>query len=714
MIKNFNNQPKFQGKPDQLNNLYPDGVVVQGDVTKNYKPVFGFGSTVPGSFSQEDIATPGPNFITPPTSVPSSHNFSDSSTQNIYPNWPQQKVVTKPVFDTKIEPVVNDNSGFYRKLVRPNSILGKISSFLARKWLIVLIFIILFSLVLAGVWLVVQLTQKRPGPFQQVKAELLAPSSSPSGSPSLWRLEITNQENVDLVNVEVRLEFDSKFRFYKAITPQPSDPRGNLFTFTRIDAANKANGLSKVVIEFEGVLTGLVDEETFMSGLLSYTPEPLLNYPDNREQIIIEKQKTVITRPLVTATINPDNLEVEVDTEATIKIVFENLSNRELNNLRLKMTYPDRRFFEYTGSELILSNASSPRVNPSDGDNIWDIQTLPAAAQQELYIRGKIKGSENTEHRFTLEIQLRRADNSYQNILTTNRDIKVVARPLVLQTYILGKQNNPTFRPGEALTFQISYKNQSKSNLNNVEIIASINDPAGVLDFSTIKFQNNIVGYESNKNIFWSPKSASFLAVMPPGLEGTLGFAINVKEYKDMVNPTFGQGSYILIPKVEARADGIKPIVVQGQVYRAQSFVNFTRQVSFQNHPTDPEKRIYRVRWEITTGQNAIENVKIATSSPVPGNPWRASSINPPELVQMLQYNPNNGQITLTLNRLEPLLGSPDRPSWYIEFDLEVSKQLGKFEGILLMRQTNFEAVDEVTGQVYTITLPPLETNQVR
>ena len=709
MIKNLNNQAKFQGKPDQLNNLYPDGTVIQGDATKNYKPVFGVGSTVPGHFGQEDTATPGANSTTL-----SSHNFSDPNLQNVYPNWQQQRVVTKPVFDTKIEPTMNGNSGFYQNLIKPNSTFGKISNFLARRWLIVLTLVILFSLVLVGIWLVVQLTQKRPGPFQQVKAELIAPSSSPSGSPSLWRLEITNQENVDLVNVEVRLEFDSKFRFYKAITPQPNDPKGNLFTFTRIDAANKTNGLSKVVIEFEGVLTGLVDEETYMSGLVFYTPEPLLNYPDNREQIVIQKQKTVITRPLVTATINPDNLEVEVDTEATIKIVFENLSNRELNNLRLKMTYPDRRFFEYTGSELILSNLSTPRLNPSDGDNIWDIQTLPAAAQQELYIRGKIKGSENTEHRFTLEIQMRRADNSYQNILTTTRDIRVVARPLVLQTYILGKQNNPTFHPGEALTFQVSYKNQSKSNLNNVEIVASINDPAGVLDFSTIKFQNNILGYESNKNIVWNAKSANFLAVMSPGLEGTLGFTINVKEYKNMINPAFGQGSYILIPKVEARADGIKPIVVQGQVYRAQSFVNFTRQVSFQNHPTDPERRIYRVRWEITTGQNAIKNVKIATSSPVPGNPWRASSINPPELAQMLQYNPNNGQITLTLNKLEPLLGSPDRPSWYVEFDLEVSKQLGKFEGILLVRQTNFEAVDEVTGQVYTITLPPLETNQVR
>jgi len=45
---------------------------------------------------------------------------------------------------------------------------------------------------------------------------------------------------------------------------------------------------------------------------------------------------------------------------------------------------------------------------------------------------------------------------------------------------------------------------------------------------------------------------------------------------------------------------------------------------------------------------------------------------------------------------------------------LEVGKQLGKFEGILLMRATTFEAVDEVTGQSYTITLPPVETSQVR
>ncbi len=713
MIKDFSRPNNFTGNPNDLNNLYPeDKNFDKKDISKNYKPIFlnnnSFLNQNPNTNQQQNqYNQPQENSYRPifPASNFQYENYSQNYSRQI-PN----------LFDVNIEPPkvkqsFNKNIGCINQPVSKSQ---KFITFLANRWKVILLIAILMSIVGIGSWFIYFNNQTVPGPFEDVEVIFAAPTESPSGIANTWKIEIKNLENVDLLNVELRLQFDSKFRFERAITPNPSHPRGNVFSFARIDAANKVGGTSSVLVQFEGILTGRIDEETFMSGVLIYTPEPLINYPNNRHEIKLERKTTVITKPLVTATINPDDIDVESGTETIIKIVFENLSNRDLNNLRLKVDYPNRDVFEYIGSELILSNSSSPRTNPTDGNNIWDVETLPESSRQELYVKGKMKGPEFTEHRFGLDIAIKRADNTYQSIFNTSRDIRIVPRPLVLSTFIVGKQANPVFRPGETLTFQIDYKNQSKDLINNIEIVASINDPAGVLDFTTLKFKNDIIGNEQNKNIRWGGQSANFLASMPPGLEGNIQFTINVKKQEDMINPSLNQGSYVLIPKVEAKADNISSVIVQGPIYRASSFVSFSNSVSFTEHPEDSTKRLYKVRWIITTGQNAIKNVKIKSSSSLPSTSWQSDSITPKELGQNLKYNATNGQVIFEIDRLEALLGSQDKPAFFIEFDWEVGMQAGKFENIPIMRQTNFEAIDEFTGEVYKISLPPITTSKVR
>ncbi len=711
MIKDFSKPTNFNGNPNDLNNLYPeDKNFGTKDISKNYKPIFSnnpLNQNPNADQQQNQYNQPQENLYRP--TVPASNFQYENYSQNYSQQIPNRFDVN--IESPKIQPSFNKDIGY---IGQPASKLQKFKTFFTKRWKVILLIFVLMSIVGVGSWLVYLNNQTVPGPFENVEVVFTAPTESPSGIANTWKIEIKNLENVDLLNVELRLQFDSKFRFERAITPNPSHPRGNVFSFARIDAANKDGGTSSVLVQFEGILTGRVDEETFMSGVLIYTPEPLINYPNNRQEIKLERKTTVITKPLVTATINPDNIDVESDTETIIKIVFENLSNRDLNNLRLKVDYPNRDVFEYISSELILSNSSSPRVNPTDGNNIWDIETLPESSRQELYIRGKMKGPEFTEHRFGLDISIKRADNTYQSIFNTSRDIRIVPRPLVLSTFIVGKQANPVFSPGETLTFQIDYKNQSKNPINNIEIVASINDPAGVLDFTTLRFRNDIIGNEQNKNIRWGGQSANFLASMPPGLEGNIQFTINVKKQEDMVNPSLNQGSYVLIPKVEAKADNINPVIVQGPVYRASGFVSFSNSVSFTEHPGDSTKRLYKVRWIIKTGQNAVKNVKIRSSSTLPSTSWQSDSINPKEFSQNLKYNATNGQIIFEIDRLEALLGSQNKPAFFIEFEWEVSMQAGKFENIPIMRQANFEAVDEFTGEVYKMSLPAITTSQVR
>jgi hypothetical protein len=234
--------------------------------------------------------------------------------------------------------------------------------------------------------------------------------------------------------------------------------------------------------------------------------------------------------------------------------------------------------------------------------------------------------------------------------------------------------------------------------LNNVELVASINDPADVLDFSTLRYKNGINGTESNETITWGGQSAPFLNSMAPGLEGNIQFSIQVKQKENMINPSLSQGSYTLIPKAEAEADNIQPVIGQGEIYRASGDLRFEEEVSFREHPTDSNKRLYTITWEIETDQNQYKDLTITTNTSLPNNAWQPDSVQPANLADQLDYNPNTGQIQLKIDQIDSLLGL-SKPSLTIQFDLEVTRQSGGFQNIELHKDVTLTATDDFTGE---------------
>ncbi len=671
------------------NNLYPEDPNFAKKNKGSYKPLI-----------PEDYQYRGDKNETQETQ---QEEYSQQYSQQINPN-PQQNqnydYQTQNPFDTNLNQQQTQKTFNKDIEIKPQrNRLKESYNFIIRHWILSLVVVLALAVIGLLLWQVLRPDDLRTGTFNNVEATIQAPESSPSGSPSLWKIEIINNENVDLLNVQLDLTFDSDFQFSRSITPDPSDPKGDQFFFNRIDAANKAGGTPRVIVEFEGVLIGQIEDETTIQAQLSYTPEPWKELPNNREQVDLESAITKITQPLVTGLISPDTSEVEADTEARIKVNFENLSDRELNNLRIEMTYPNPEIFEYISSELLLSNSSSPRTDPSNGNNMWQIDTLPRSGVQELIIVGKLDGVINTEYTFTLDIQLQQPDQTYQSIFTTDKNIRVVSRPLSISTFIAGKQDQKTFKPGESLTFQIDYRNQSNAIINNIELIASINDPAEILDFSTLRYVNKINGNESNNTITWGGQSAPFLASMRPGVEGNIQFRIQVKEDENFINLVLSQGSYTLIPKAEAMADNIRPVIAQGDIYRAEGSLNFSDEVTFRESPDNPDIRIYTIKWQIETAQNRYNNLQITTSTSLPTSAWQPNSIGPTNLANNLQYNSSNGQIQLNLDELESLLGI-SRDAFTIQFDLQVAKQVGSFDNIELHREVNLQATDDFTGEV--------------
>ncbi|NJS41404.1 hypothetical protein HC766_03450 [Candidatus Gracilibacteria bacterium] len=279
-------------------------------------------------------------------------------------------------------------AGFFRRF----------TDYLIVRWWLVLLLVIAIALSSLGFY-AFQLSQNSTKEtFSDVKAFIEAPTTASSGSPVRWKVRVVNQNNVSIQQVEVKLNFDRTFRYTKAINPDPADTSGNLYKLASLSA--QAEGTNEAIIQFEGTLSGNIDEEAVMSGEVTYVPTPLAGRENSRIGVPIEAERTRITSPQIGVTMTPTQRDVQNGSEAEIAVVFENLSEKELKDLRVRMTYPDRGGFTYSSSELILDNTTDVKTVPDDGNNVWFISSLPRLRTQTLKVKGIVQGADGVKLNF--------------------------------------------------------------------------------------------------------------------------------------------------------------------------------------------------------------------------------------------------------------------------------------------------------------------------
>ena len=622
--------------------------------------------------------------------------YNNQDTSSYYQNL-QNQVSQNPYFQVQQPAVPAANIPNIVAKKKPFTF-SSIGNFLLSKWWLVLVVVLIASLVAVALFTFSATQKKVQVDYTKVESNISGPNTSPSGSPNVWRIVVQNRESVAIQQVEVRLIFDKSFKYSKKINPDPSDINGTIYKFATLQPVGQ--GASDAVISLEGILTGNIDEETVMTGEVSYTPAPLLNKINSRVTVPIIPQKTSITAPEITAQFVSIQPTIQSGTEGEFTLSFQNLSERELTNLRVKITYPDKSFV-YSSSEFRLTTQSDPKTKPDDGNNIWYIPSLPRQKSQILKIRGILNGAEGVKQTFIAEIGVQNGSD-YNTIQSTTTDVTITSQPLLISSSIPNLNETKLFSPGETLTFEVVYQNKSSQTLSNIEIFASIDDPSDLLDYSSLKYDDGIL---NNRIIQWRSSGIKKLESLPPQGKGTINYTIKVKSSDQFIKSGLNQTAYTIKPNVEGKALNIPQVKVEGETYKATGGLiaeQTIKQITDTQIPST--QRLYEVTWSLKTRQNKVDSVSLDSGTNLPPTAWNQASITPSSMSNKLSYNPLNGSISWKPGQIDAYAGI-SQPAVTVTFRLLVDISAGgKFSETILLKTVAGEGVDNFTLEKYNTT----------
>jgi hypothetical protein len=587
---------------------------------------------------------------------------------------------------------------------------NKIQTFILKKWWLILLVVIALSLIFVSTfaYIIFQSQNNQSLKYDNISLKITGPDTVSKGSPETWEVSIQNKEESSLSNVVISLNLDPNFEFIQSESITPDNPKGTQYTINRLDGNN--NGLSQGLIKFKGTSKGNIDEDIIITGSITYTPDSLVRLKNAGR--VDENTNTRLSLPLPQKTTRTTAAKIALfmatkddivanNAEAQVNLEIENLSERDIKDLRIRYYYPQG--FTYTDSILSQDSSLSTKKKPDEGNNIWLINNLARLNKQKLILNGTVTGTGGISLTFRADLEIRNGDR-WESISTISRDVTLASKPLVLATSI--ENNNGLFTPGQTLNFIVNYENQGTNTVRDAEIIGSVQDPADILDWSTLQFEGGNRGSTNNKTITWAGNNLPQLANLGIRAKGQLRYSIKVKQEATFINTIRDQGEYILVPQASANGKNIQPIQVIGETLKAKGDINFVQKITpLPFSEGQLNKRRFRVSWELTNKQNQVDLVVIRTRTVLPQNSWVPSSITPVNKASQIVYNPQNGEIIWNAGII-PSYSGISKPSVNISFDFEVEDTIGGSSKIELYKEISITGKDNFTQEQFAKASP--------
>ncbi len=568
--------------------------------------------------------------------------------------------------------------------------------FVIKKWWLFLTLFIILSLAVVGGFFWWTQNQKIEGDFTKIDLGFVGPKTLPNGNTDIWTFKVANNNDVAVEDVEVRLDFDEKFSFKEAVNTTSANSEGNLYKIPILQPKGE-NG-SEFLIELRGSINGRIDEEVVFSGFVDYLPSPYKGTNYSKLNLNIPSFKTLITAPELSLKMDSKNSAVNNGESFELNITIQNLSEKDFEDVKLELDYPENDNFTYESSELILTESETSITSPDSGNNTWFITKLPKFKEQRLNVKGKIYGVSGSKQEFTAKIFTQNPQGEYELLDESSKLITVGSESLVLSTDLGDREVIKTFDPGESITFIIDYKNQGTKPLKNLTIEATLNDSADIIDWDSVSFSGGDKGIVEGEKIIWKGSSSSSLNELAPRAEGTLVFKINVKDEEDFRKINSKEEDFTISLNVLASGDEVEDLEIKSTELKARGYLSFDYNIELKESEDDYD--VYTVRWELKARQNDVNNVKLESISNTLKLDGFNSRIVPSSEANNLSFDDSTGRLIWTPGKVSRFSGLLN-PVKYIEFELKLSKNS---DNNYLYTSPIITGTDNFTGERYEIT----------
>jgi len=375
-------------------------------------------------------------------------------------------------------------------------------------YVLVAVFSVLLAVSVAG-FLVFSNLNGETFTNERVSFKIEPPIAVVSGQDQNYNLIISNNEKVNLYNLNINLLYPDTFRYVSG-TPEASGDKKNVWDISVLKV-----GETKV-IQLTGRITADLNSIQNLSGVLTFKPENL-NADFNQKASV----DLGINSSILAMTIEGEE-KVLANKKTDYAVTLKNIGSDALSGIEVAAEYPKGFVF-----------VSSVPAAKEGFNNIWTIDKLATstadAAITSLYkivISGNYSGVADTGNQ---EMKIRASSKSAgKSLLLAEQSYasNVVKDQLSLSLVVNASAEDQSVSFGDLLFYTLSFKNTGQDELKNIELVAEMKSE--VLDWDTLMDENR--GKKKGETITWTGKEAPQLLSLRPGEEGEISWQIRVKD----------------------------------------------------------------------------------------------------------------------------------------------------------------------------------------
>lgn len=375
-------------------------------------------------------------------------------------------------------------------------------------YVLVAVFSVLLVVSIAG-FLVFSNLNSETFTNERVVFKIEPPITVVSGQEQVYTIIISNNEKVNLYNLNIALIYPDAFQFVSSSPEATGDKNNNWdISVLKVGETKEIKMAAKVLAPLNSIQN--------ISGTMTFKPENLNADFNQKVSVDLGVNSSVLAMTIE----GTEKVLANKNTEYIVTL--KNIGSDVLKDIEVTAEFP----------KGFIAASSTP--DSKDGfSNVWTIDKLATStdgvstsSEKKIKIRGNYSGvvdSGNQELKVKANAKI--GGNSIlmaEQTYVTN----IVKDQLNLTLVINGSGEDQSVGFGDMLFYTLTYKNTGQDELKNIELKANL--ISDVLDWDTLL--DNDKGKKKGDTITWTGKEVSKLLSLRPGDEGEISWQIRVKD----------------------------------------------------------------------------------------------------------------------------------------------------------------------------------------
>lgn len=532
---------------------------------------------------------------------------------------------------------------------------------------------------------------------QNISVDVVGPVGVGAGEEMGVEIVINNQNAIDLVSVDLLVEFPDGAR-------KPNNLGEPLLRYR--DAIGELPAGGRVSRRLSLVPFGEEGEHQTLSVTVEYRPRDS-NAIFSRE---LEYSFSINSAPVIFTLDIPKEVNADQVFEAAIELSSNSSAIQE--NLLVKAQYPP-------GFQFVKSDPS-----PSFGQDTWVLGDLQPQGKRSIAIKGKLQAVEKEERtfRFSLGTQSTKDEKQLGTVFLSEVRSILIQKPFIALELLANGKQGKTFigRSGQIIRSDITWRNNLTAKIAQLEITAKLK--GSIYNPASVSAEKGF--YDSNTGeVLWDQRGTPQFAAVEPGDSGTLNFSLAILPVA--VNSASFKNPQMTI-EVTARGKRLdEQGLYQDVVSSVQKEIKIATVLALSSRllhddgpfanlgpvpPQTGQETTYTVVWSLSNASNGLANTKV--SAILPSYVKWLGEVRP--LSEKVVYNPIGGEIIWNVGDIEADTGvntSPREVSFKISLLPSVS-QLGTAPSVI--GESVARGTDRFTGvEINSNTRPALTTKSL-